>query len=446
MVSGGLIPLGFSPFGWWPLLIVSFFALLVAVMGAGLRRSFYLGMLHGVVGYGLSLYWFYNLFGVGAVTFIAILGLFNAIFCLLFNLTGAQTRSAVLKVFIAATLWTAIEFYRSELFFLRFPWITPGTGLGPTFLSPVLGVYGTSFVVIGACAALTQRKTFPLGLLLAFGVVFLGIFRPGPVALSESEGIRVLLVQSEKSFIDAYMDLTRSADGAAADLVVWPQYALPYDVRKRTEDFGRLKRLCDELEAILVVGTKTEINAEDGKWHNTALTLDSRGVLGEYYKVRPVHLFNDGVPGRNFAPVQTQIGFFATPICFDCDYSAVSRKMADLGAEFFAVPSYDAKSWSWTQHLQHALMFRLRAAENGRWLACAASSGVSQVIDPHGNARKRLSSMDEGVVACRINKNRIKTFFTRFGWLFPWAVLLAAGMIVFQKLILLIASKHKFNF
>jgi apolipoprotein N-acyltransferase len=194
------------------------------------------------------------------------------------------------------------------------------------------------------------------------------------------------------------------------------------------------------MNVILVVGTKTIVGPEDRDWHNTALILDKRGVLGEYYKARPIHFFNDGIPGRQFDPIQTDLGAFATPICFDCDYSEVARRMVELGAEYFAVPSFDAESWSANQHLQHALLFRLRAAENARWLACAASSGISQIIDPHGNVHRSLPPMETGVLTYRIARSNRSTIFTRVGWLFPWLTLGCSAILLAYAAIRLITQ------
>jgi apolipoprotein N-acyltransferase len=94
------------------------------------------------------------------------------------------------------------------------------------------------------------------------------------------------------------------------------------------------------------------------------------------------------------------------------------------------VPSFDAASWSATQHLQHGALFRLRAAENGRWLACAASSGVSQVIDPHGNTRASLPVMEQGVVAGHLELRGARTLFTRYGWFLPWLACVAAAALM----------------
>lgn len=430
LLSAALLPLCFPPFGCWPLVLLVFPLLLFATANTTPRHAFYLGMLQGSVGYGATLYWLFHVFATAAIALFAIMALFTALFCLLFNVLATQTKSAFLKVLLAATLWTAIEFYRSELFFLRFPWITPGSALGPTFLSPILGVYSASFFVVAAAAACLYRRTVPLALSFSLALLCLGLFRPGRVEPSVKESILVTVVQSEDCFLQSYVALTRTAHKESHGLIVWPECSLPYDVRRSAGDFTTLTNLCAEMDAVLVVGTKTVIGPGDRDWHNTALTLDKHGVLGEYYKARPVHFFNDGIPGHIFTPIHTDLGAIATPICFDCDYSAVARRMVRLGAEYFAVPSFDAEAWSVNQHLQHALLFRLRAAENARWLACAASSGVSQIIDPHGNVHRSLPPLETGVLTYRIGRRGDLTFFVRVGWLFPWLTLGGACMLL----------------
>lgn len=422
------MPLCYPPFGWWPLLFIVFPLLLLATSNTTPRRACYFGILQGTIGYGASLFWLYNIFNTAAIAFFIIMALFSGFFCLLFNSLTNQTRSSLLHVLLGAALWTAIEFYRSELFFLRFPWITPGAAFGPTALSPFLGVYGASFLVIATSAACMKRKTWPAAAVLLFISFGLVLFRPGPVALPDDQSITVTVVQNEGCVLDTLIEQSMTAN--SPDLILWPECALPYDVRKQPADYAMLTNLCAAMDALLVVGTRTDVGPGVKEWHNTALILNANGVVGEYYKARPVHFFNDGIPGTNFYPTQTVLGAMATPICFDCDYSDISRKMTMLGAEFFATPSYDDKMWSAKQHFQHAQLFRLRAAENGRWFACAASSGVSQFIDPHGNVHCSIPPMDAGVLTYNIGKNNNITFYSRIGWLFPWLTIISSLLFI----------------
>jgi predicted amidohydrolase len=125
-------------------------------------------------------------------------------------------------------------------------------------------------------------------------------------------------------------------------------------------------------------------------------------------------------------------GKVGTPICFDCDYEGVVRKMTAAGAECFLVPLMDAESWTARQHDQHAELFRIRACENGRWMFTCGTSGVSQLIDANGHVHNRLAAMEQGVLSGRLVREVGLTIYTRFGWLFPWGVLgVAAACWVF---------------
>lgn len=72
---------------------------------------------------------------------------------------------------------------------------------------------------------------------------------------------------------------------------------------------------------------------------------------------------------------------------------------------------------------QHAQLFRVRAAENRRWMVVTASSGVSQIINAEGRATASLKAMKHGVLNGTIAPIREVTFFTRVGWLTPWIAL-----------------------
>ena len=90
----------------------------------------------------------------------------------------------------------------------------------------------------------------------------------------------------------------------------------------------------------------------------------------------------------------------------------------------------DAMRWSARQHEQHGALFRHRAAENGRWLAVASTSGVTQFIDPRGQVRSRLPLMDEGMLIGEIGRLKKRTLFQQGGWLVGPLALLGVGVVV----------------
>ena len=151
-------------------------------------------------------------------------------------------------------------------------------------------------------------------------------------------------------------------------------------------------------------------------------------MLGKHGKHHTVHLFDDGETGPTMKAIDTPLGRMGTPVCFDCDFQDVVRQMTLDGAEFFAVPSMDAAYWGEKQHLQHAQLFQLRAAENRRPFVVSASSGVSQIISPDGSWSDRIPPMVEDVLNGRLTPEKEMTFFTRWGWMMPWvALVMVAG-------------------
>jgi len=420
ILSGGTAMLAFPPFSYWPLALLAWPLLFLAIRGAGFRFGARLGLLHGLVLYGLTLSWFWNIFQGAAVALWLILALFTGLACGLSAWASRRWQDAAWWPVFSAVVWCALEYYRGEWFALRFPWITPGIALGPTWLSPFLGVYGASMLVAlaSACLAAATARVRLAGALLAAVLAALAVWRPAPVRAT-GEGIPLLAVQSENFDLTTYLKRTRDS-GFRSGIALWPEYAAPFPIREGPDDLGRVRALARDRDLTIVFGTQRSLPG--GKHANEALTVEAGGITGSHDKNRPVPFLNDGEPGRTAVPVSTRFGKLGTPICFDCDYTEVVRRMTTGGAEAFVVPSLDAAHWSRRQHLQHAELFRHRALENGRWFAVCASSGMTQIIDPHGNRVAQLPLMEDGQLPATLHLSRQQTFYSRAGWLFPWLV------------------------
>jgi len=418
--SAGLGVLAFPPIGWWPLALVAWALLLWGLRGAGARAGFYLGLLHGVLFYGASLSWLWNLFQQFAVMLWLILAAFTAVAgAVAGGVSRSYPRAVWLPWFVAAG-FAALGFVRGEVYFLRFPWMTPGLALGPTWISPWIGVYGAGFLVLlaGSLVVFGGRRSQGFGMALTAVLAGLAVFRPSPV-IEAGQGVAVLAIQSEACDFETYRQMT-AAEDFFGGIILWPEYAAPA-LRVMPTDLAAAMALTNEREAVLVLGTNFPL--PNDRHHNEALTLEAGEERGSHFKNHTVHFFNDGVAGVEAVPVATRFGALGTPICFDCDYSDTVRRMTAAGASMFAVPSMDAAHWSARQHLQHAELFRHRALENGRWMAVCATSGVTQVIDPHGNRVASLPILEDGVLRGTVFPRERLTFYTKTGWRFPWLVL-----------------------
>ena len=428
VLSGAAYALAYPPAGWGWLVIPGIVGLLVALRDQHGTRARAIGFIHGMTAFAVGLSWLFQIFGVMVVALWCVLAAFTALFAEMQGRAARRGFTGVKFAVFTALNWCGWEFIRAELFPLKFPWMTAGLALGPNSLLPWIGVYGVSAVVVFAAWWISRARWREglalLGMLLV--MVKLPSVHPVPDA-QDPLAVKVAGLQFECVSLTEFLAGTRKLP-PGIQYVVWPEYALPYDLRANKRDWELVQNLCRERDITLTLGTQSRPGKGE-EWRNIALTLDPTGVRGEHNKVHTVHFFDDGIPGDTALPVDTEYGKTGTPVCFDCDYEAIVRRMTAAGAEMFIVPIMDAASWTARQHDQHAELFRIRACENGRWMFVCATSGVSQVIDPHGNVHARLDSSVQGPLIGTIRRESKLTFYTRYGWLTPWCALGVAALV-----------------
>lgn len=419
----------FPPLEWFWLMPIALALLFWVLRGLSPGAALLAGFGHGLIAYTLCASWLWQLFHAMSLALFGILATFHLLFALL-AAWAAQRMDASRQpwrfALLAGALWTLVEFTRGELFWLKFPWFGVGVSRGPHWLLPWLGVYGVTFLtVVGVLLVLAGGRARLAGVLALAGWAYAGM-KPVPApGEGEPGSLAVGAVQAEMRPLKTYLRLSEALP-ADCRFLIWPEYAYASDLTRNKRDYEAvLSFLAAQPETVLVLGAHTW-TGEEG-WHNTALTLNAQGVLGRHFKNHTVHFFDDGIPGTEAVPVRTPHGLVGTPVCFDCDFQDVVRRMTAAGAELIVAPTMDAEAWTARQHEQHARLFQLRAAENGRWLVVAATSGVTQIVDPHGRVISRLPLMAEGSVAGRVWRLEERTFFTRAGYAFPW---LLPGLIL----------------
>lgn len=422
ILSGLIYAMAYPPLGWRGLVVVGLIGLLCVLRGQHGTRARVLGFLHGFTAYAVSLSWLVSIFGGVAVLLWCVLAAFTALFADFQSRASLRGLTGWRLLAFTCVNWGAWEFIRAEIFSLKLPWMTAGLAVGPNALLPWIGVYGVSLLVV-LCAALVVTKWWKSAGLV--GVVLIAAIIGSPKHNKPSDddplAVKVAGLQLEGVSLNEFLRGSQKLP-PDIDYIVWPEYAVPFDVRENKRDWNLVQNLSRERNATLTFGTQARPNGGD-VWRNIALTIDPSVVRGEHTKVHTVHFFDDGTPGKMAVPMTTTHGKVGTPICFDGDYEDVVRKMVAAGAEWLVVPTMDAESWSARQHEQHAELARIRACENARWIFVCATSGVSQVIDPNGQVHASLGALEQGILTGSIKRESALTFYTRFGWLLSWIVL-----------------------
>lgn len=441
--SGALLALAFPPFSAWPAAVLAPALLWRAVRRAETRRrAADLGALAGFVFAALSMPWLRNVFGPWAVGLWAFFSLGPALHA--FLLKGLEERGDWLWVASAGLLWAGMEAVRAHLPGLACPWLTLGYAFvpaGPILqAASVVGMYGLSALAAAYAASLAlaaEGRRVPAGMLtVVLGLVW-GLGERRLERGLEGSPVSVALVQDESYDVERLAARTP----LEADLVVWPEYqaGVPGGLADRYRE--HLAKLTAGRKGVLVVGAATV--DEEAPFENFAWVLGpDGGLLGRHDKQHPIPFMERRLRGHSDPrPVPTPLGAVGVQVCYDLDFEDGARRLARRGARILAVPNLDPVSWGPFQHAQHSGMAPMRAVETGLWVAKAASSGDSMLIDPRGRVTARLGFAAQGVVRGAALLAEGRTPYVLWGWLIVPAGLLSMAAAVTDALLALMRRR-----
>ncbi len=443
IITGVLLVAAFPPFDHGALAWIALVPLLVAIRDLSPRQAFGLGYLAGFVAFFGILAWI-RVFGLPAwVVLAAYLALFVGVFAGLYRWT-TNGRSPALFIWLVPVIWTSLEYARS-VGPMGFPWATLGTAqhayLPVIQIARVTGVFGISFVVAlgnaALAAVLASRRRLPVlaPVLLVLVVVGWGMQaarpqQPGPLVAA---ALQPNVPQREK-FDLAYaarnteilQRLVRDAGRYRPELIVFPETALPQNLFGEGGALSRVGQWAREVRSTLIASS-----LENGV-SNIAVTVAPNGeALSRYDKVHLVAFGEAGVhPGTRHDPLSSSAGTVGVAICFESIFPDVFRELVRNGAEVLAIITNDAWFDGTGGPAQHAAQAPLRAVESGRWIIRAANTGISMVIDPVGHVWAATPPGQETLVVGHLASSRVLTFYTKWGDLFAWGVIVSLMALV----------------
>jgi len=286
----------------------------------------------------------------------------------------------------------------------------------------------------------------------AAALVWIGIslvqYSSVPVAPETVRVAAVQLGETEVAFSHRDMDaqarldllagLTRQAAAQGAEIISWSELALPFDPQK--EFTTELRALAAETNAYLVL--PYGVFEEDGL-RNEVVTLSPSGEFSEpYAKSHPV-LFAGEPYGLNVGtyPVyETPLGRLGSIICYDLNYTDVTRKMASQGAQIIVAPSSD---WDGIAEKQNVhLVFR--AIETRTGILNAEKAFDSAIVDPYGRILEQTSTLEptQAVLVADLPLGTANSLYLKLGDLLGYVAL--AGMAffaIFSKKLVKLAEK-----
>src|SRR5579863_4086976 len=331
------------------------------------RLAFYVGLAIGFTIGSIHLQFMRGLFGPAAIGLWAIFGIWIAFFLLLARIVaGRWPRYGALWL---PVLWVGLEYFRSELYYLRFAWLTPGFALSHqswvNFAG--FGVYGFSFAVLSLLAALQTFKLDRPSITAAF--LFLALI-PGSMNTTPPDGPHLVGIQlegaSEQEILESLSTAIR--ERPELDLVTLSEYAFDDEVPSSVRNW------CAEHRKYLVAGGK-ELLDTSGQYIDTVFVVSPEGeIVFHQGKSVPVQFFNDGQPAREQNIWESPWGKIGIAICYDLSYSRVIDRLVEAGAQALIIPTMDAQDWGAAEHRLHARIAPVRAREYGIPIFRLASS------------------------------------------------------------------------
>jgi len=350
------------------------------------RRAFYFGLAIGLMTVGPQLNCFYNIFGWAAVALWLILAFWIAVFVLLARLCRTNFSSVPAAVLVPF-VWTGLEYFRSELYYLRFSWLNVGYVFSDTaqwLPLKQLGVYGIGLLLVAIVSALSllsanKQMGAGLGLVAALAAITNAPQPASPQPADSPADLQVAGVQLEFPPEAEVLLMLNKAVRAhpQAQLLVLSEYTFDGPVPEK------VKMWCRDHQRYLATGGKDWIS--DSEFFDSVFVVDPHGdVVFKQAKSVPIQFFKDGLPARNQSLWESPWGRIGFCICYDLSYTRVTDRLVRLGAQALVVPTMDVVEWGKTEHLLHGRVAPVRAAEYGIPIFRVASSGVSQLIDARG--------------------------------------------------------------
>lgn len=477
VLAGAALPLAFAPFGQFWLAPLCYAVLFYTWHDAPPRRALALGFLFGCASFGLGTYWTFiavRVFGQSplAVAALVMVGLTLVLagFVAVAAFVAARwlpTRGVLAWLAGLPAVFALAEWLRGWLF-TGFGWLAAGYSQTDSWLmgyAPVGGVHLMSLAVLASAGAVV---TFVLGSVrerAAAAVVVAAIWGGGLALESRSftapreRALTVALAQGAIGQADKwrpeqlpgmlalYAELTRQSAGA--DLVIWPEAAIPTLVEYLGDYLDGVQRAAAEQGSAVVLGVlRLPPGAEPSSptSQNIVMALtEPRQVyvkrhlvpFGEYFPVpdfvrswlRLMSLpYTDAVPGEaNQPPLEVAGEKLAITICYEDVFGA--EQLASLPEATLLVnvanDAWFGDSIAPHQHLQIA---RVRAAEAGRYLLRSTNTGVSAVIDPRGAVVASVAQFEPAVLRARVQGYAGATPYARAGN-YP-AVVLALALLL----------------
>ncbi len=502
LLLGGLMPLSFAPFNLAMIAPFALVGLLFLVQERSAKFSALLGVLFGFGMFSWGIWWIrISLieFG-GAPVIIGVLITFLLAFylsfyygILLFVLARIRGSVAFKIGIIFPLLAVILEWIRAELF-TGFPWLALGYTLTDLPISqllfPEMGALMASFWVYWLAGVLfvairiflrididskaketkgircVVRQLMPAccSMLLMGGALFVSSLWISQKVEKLEESLNVALLQgniaqelkfNEAQYYEIIATYLRLTDvvAARADLIIWPETAIPSLYEMEGNLGEHLRALSKNQQTQVMTGI---FSGNGATVRNSIITYsDEMRMYDQRYDKTHLVPFGEYIPFRSFLglfsgmieipysdltagkveqspfEIQKKNGaalFAAASICYEAVFGNELRYQAQT-ANFLVNVSNDAWFGDSIGPWQHFQIARARAIEAQREMVRATNNGITALIGKDGQVKALLPQFKEAVLEVNVISYAGMTTYAKLGDLF-WGLLAVIGLVM----------------
>ena len=403
-----------------------------------MTKVFILGWALAAIFWAYSISWIFdavNYYGAGTALSLTISFLlvgYVSIYFGLFLVALKFFRNSNYRPFIFASTFFILEWFRSWVI-TGFPWLN--LGMLSEYLwgaLPMIGVSGTSFLIVLIISLLFEKKHTLLNRGAAGLILVFLLFGPGHYQKSGQDTLDLTIIQPLDTNLSQIIKMTNDAE---SNLVIWPEAVASYD-----------QNLLAKINNKNVIGGFFRKQGKD--FYTSAINLET----GHYFDKENL------VPFGEFQPLGNMLSsfnkFFNIPnsnlkvgnsiqdkadwsalICWELVFNDTFTKRVK-GSGYIIHMSND--KWYGEsmprQHLKHA---KARAVESNKWVVRSTLDGISQFISPRSEeSSAKLERGVQGSITKTIYLNYIDTAYVKYGDL---------PLLIISFVFLLIGLKNRRN-
>ncbi len=479
LTAGILLALSFPRFGHPAFAWIALVPLLIALSGWRGRpgrlpgqpplRAFLLGLTTGFVSFVGTIYWtgtvvqqFGGLMMPVAIFAMALLAAYLALFPALTAVITSRlvTRAGIAGLLFFPAAWVSTEFCRGYLFG-GFPWVPLGNSqvevLPVAQLASLFGVYGLSGLValinaiIGYALLTSGRRrvaAIAAAVVMLAGIGGWGVRRIADGSLTrEGTPLRVGLIQGNiaqedkwkaseaRRIFTTHIAMTRDVARRGAQFVLWPESSTPFMFEEDDGGEETVRALAREVGVPILLGSDQIVREGTPRMYNAAFLVTPTGDTAAVY--RKIHLvpFGEYIPMKQWltfvTPLVDSLAEFApgaavvlipvgdrlvsTAICYEVVYPSLVRQAVEGGSQLLTTITNDGWYGHSSAPYQHWAMASMRAIEQGRYLARAANTGISGIVDPYGRVVRRSIIFEQAGIVEEVRLLTSRTLYSVWG-------------------------------